>query len=451
MSKRTGHIALGAFLSGTGANGASWRLPEADPASAGTFALYARVARKLEGGCFDTLFMNDGVGISELDPAVLARNAQALRWDPLTLLPALAVVTSRIGLTATANTSYNEPYTLARRFASLDQISAGRAGWNAVTSLGGGPNYNRDDHLAHEERYNRAEEFMDVITALWDSCEDGAAIMDKATGIWLDVSKIHRIHHKGTHFQVQGPLNAPRPVQGHPVITQAGSSAAGRELAARTAEVVFTAAQTIDEARDFCADIAARAAKYGRTRKAFRILPGVSVVVAETQAEAEAKYDRLHDLVDPTTALKSLSRFASLGVDLSDYPLDGPVPLRNDVPLTNTHRSRQQLVMDMIRRERPTIRQLLRMMTAGGHRLLIGTPAAIADDFATWFEAGACDGFNIMFKQIPEGVDDFVDLVIPELQRRGMFREAYTGTTLREHLNLPRPANRFAAQKEAGQ
>jgi FMN-dependent oxidoreductase (nitrilotriacetate monooxygenase family) len=444
-------IALGAFLSGTGANGASWRLPEADPQSATSFGFYARIAQKLEQGKFDTLFMNDSVGIAELDAAVLSRNAQALRWDPLTLLPALAVVTSRIGLTATANTTYNEPYTLARRFASLDQISGGRAGWNAVTSLGGGENFNLDAHVAHEERYLRAEEFMDVIAALWDSCEDDAAVMDKDSGVWLDVGKIHRINHQGKYFRVAGPLNAPRPVQGHPVITQAGSSAAGRELAARTAEVIFTAAQTIDEARDFCADIAARATKYGRSRDSFRILPGVSVVVGATQAEAEAKYDRLHGLQDPVAGLRSLSRFASLGVDLSQYPIDGPVPLPDEIAATNTHRSRQQLVIDLIRRERPTIRQLWRMMTAGGHRLLIGTPASIADDFSNWTDAGAGDGFNIMFAHLPACVDDFVDMVVPELQRRGMFRSDYEATTLRGHLGLPRPPSRYAQHKEAGQ
>src|ERR1700722_13852567 len=203
MPKR---IALGAFLSGTGANGASWRLPEADPPATTSFAFYARIAQKLEQGIFDTLFMNDSVGIPELDAAVLSRNAQALRWDPLTLLPALAVVTSRIGLTATANTTYNEPYTLARRFASLDPISAGRTGWDAVNSLGGGDNYNLDAHVLHDERYLRAEEFMDVIAALWDSCEDGAAVMDKDSGVWLDVGKVHRINHKGKYFQVAGPL-----------------------------------------------------------------------------------------------------------------------------------------------------------------------------------------------------------------------------------------------------
>ena len=301
----TRQLHLGAFLPGGLAQGASWRLPEVDAASCSDFAAYQRVAQTLEAGRFDTIFCNDSVGISEVDPDVLARNTQAMRWDPLTLLPALSVVTQRIGLTATASTSYNEPYTLARRLAALDRLSGGRAGWNAVTSLGGGENFNLDSHMRHEDRYARAEEFIDVITGLWDSWEDDAAIHDKAAGVWSDVSKMHRLNHKGAHFQVRGPLNAPRPVQGHPVIAQAGSSGAGRALAARTGEMIFTAAQTLDEGRAFVVDIRARAAAFGRTPDMFRILPGVSVVTGGTMGEAEAKYDRLHDLLDPGTRLKS--------------------------------------------------------------------------------------------------------------------------------------------------
>jgi FMN-dependent oxidoreductase (nitrilotriacetate monooxygenase family) len=446
MTDPVRQLHLGAFLPGSGAHAGSWRLPEVDTATASDFAAYARVVQKLESGCFDTVFMNDSVGISQLDPQVLARSTGAMRWDPLTLLPALAVVTRRIGLTATANTTYNEPYTLARRFASLDRLSEGRAGWNLVTSLGGGENYNRDDHVLHAERYTRAEEFIDVATGLWDSWEDDAAIEDKASGLWLDPAKMHLLDHRGKYFAVRGPLNAARPVQGYPVIAQAGSSPAGRELAARTGELIFTAAQTIAEGQDFIADITARAAKYGRSREMFRILPGVSVTTAVTQAEAEGKYDRMHGLLDPVASLKSISAFVNIGVDLSAHPLDEPVPLPAVIPETNTHKSRQKLVLDLIRRENPTIRQLHRMMTAGGHRVLIGTPAAIADDFAAWFAAGAADGFNIMFPELRSSVDDFVDLVVPELQRRGLFRREYAGSTLRAHLGLARPANRLAAK-----
>jgi FMN-dependent oxidoreductase (nitrilotriacetate monooxygenase family) len=437
-------IALGAFVPGGGLQGAGWRLPEVDLEAASSFASYKRVAQRLEQGCFDTLFMNDGVGVRDLDPQMLERNTQMQRWDPLTLLPALAVVTERLGLTATANTTYNEPYTLARRLASLDQISEGRAGWNCVTSLGGGENFNRDDHVLHADRYTRAEEFVDVITALWDSWEDDAAIKNKETGIWIDPGKMHLIQHKGTHFSVRGPLNAPRTVQGYPVIAQAGASDPGRELAARTGELIFTAAQTIEEGIAFVADITARAAAHGRTPDQFRIMPGVSVVTATTEAEALAKYDRLYDINESGPRLKAISSFAGLGIDLSAYPLDGPVPLPDVIPETNTHKSRQKLVVDLIRRENPTIRQLFRKLTAGGHRVLVGTPQMIADDFEDWFTQGAADGFNIMFPELLGCVDDFVSLVVPELQRRGLFRTEYSGTTLRDHLGLARPANRFA-------
>jgi FMN-dependent oxidoreductase (nitrilotriacetate monooxygenase family) len=436
-------IRLGAFIPGSGLHGASWRLPEVDVTDPSGFAVYRRVVQKLEAGCFDTMFMNDSVGMNDLDPRQVERNTAATRWDPLTLLPALAVVTERIGLTATANTTYNEPYTLARRLAALDVLSGGRAGWNCVTSLGGGENYNYDSHVLHADRYARAEEFVDVITGLWDSWEDDAVVADKASGLWIDASKMHVLNHKGTHFQVRGPLNVERPPQGYPVIAQAGSSDAGRSLAARTGELIFTAAQTIDEAIAFVADVTAR------PREAFRIMPGVQVTVAETEAEAQQKFDRLHDLQDPRTRLKQISSFVNIGVDLSAHPLDEPVPLPPVIPETNSHKSRQKLVLDLIRRENPTIRQLWRKLSAGGHRVLIGTPAQIADDFAEWFDRGAADGFNIMFPELVGSVDDFVDLVVPELQRRGLFRTAYEGQTLREHLGLARPENRFAARRPA--
>ena len=443
----TRQIALGAFLPGGGVHGAGWRLPEVDVATSSSFDAFRRVAQRLEEGCFDTLFMNDSVGVADLEPRAVERNTQAMRWDPLTLLPALAVVTERIGLVATANTTYNEPYTLARRLSSLDHLSNGRAGWNCVTSLGGGENYNRDDHMPHADRYGRAEEFVDVVTGLWDSWEDDAAVKDKAAGVWADPAKLHLLEHRGRHFTVRGPLNAARAVQGYPVIAQAGASEPGRDLAARTGELIFTAAQTIEEGVAFTADITARAARHGRGRETFRILPGVSVVTAPTEAAALAKYDRLYDIDDSGPRLRAMSIFAGLGVDLSLHPLDGPVPLPDVVPETNTHKSRQKLVVDLIRRERPTIRQLFRKLTAGGHRVLVGTPEMVADDFAAWFGCGAADGFNIMFPELAGCVDDFVGLVVPELQRRGLFRRGYSGTTLREHLGLLRPENRHCVAR----
>jgi FMN-dependent oxidoreductase (nitrilotriacetate monooxygenase family) len=443
MAEPSGTLKLGAFLSGHGSHNASWRLPEVDADASRSFAPYARVTRKLEEGLFDAVFLNDSVAIPDLDADSLSRTSQGMRWDPLTLLPALAVVTDRIGLISTANTTYNEPYTLARRLASLDHISEGRAGWNLVTSLGGGENFNREDHVLHARRYERAEEFVDVITGLWDSWEDDAFVQDKASGIWSDPAKLHFLNHKGAHFSVQGPLNAARPVQGYPVIAQAGSSHDGRELAARTAELIFTAAQTIEEAQAFVADIAARLGKYGRGREDVRILPGVSVYVGKDADEARARYEALQDLLDPVSALKGISRFVNIGLDLWKLPLDEPVVLPAVIPVTNTHKSRQQLVVDLIRREKPTVRQLLRKMVAGGHRLLFGSATDIADDFEHWFRAGAADGFNIMFPDLHGSVDRFVEEVVPELQRRGLYRTAYEGRTLRENLGLARPVNRF--------
>ncbi|MCI4591778.1 LLM class flavin-dependent oxidoreductase [Sphingobium sp. BYY-5] len=447
MTHPSGTLKLGAFLSGHGSHNASWRLPEVDANASRSFAPYARVAQKLEEGLFDALFLNDSVAVPDLDADSLARTSQGMRWDPLTLLPALAVVTRQIGLISTANTTYNEPYTLARRLASLDHLSEGRAGWNLVTSLGGGENFNREDHVLHAQRYERAEEFFDVISGLWDSWEDDAFIQDKNSGIWSDPDKLHLLNHKGRHFAVQGPLNAARPVQGYPVIAQAGSSNDGRELAARTAELIFTAAQTIDEALGFNVDITARLAKYGRKRADIRILPGVSVYVGKDADDARARYEALQDLLDPVSALKGISRFVNLGVDLWKLPLDEPVLLPAAIPVTNTHKSRQQLVIDLIHREKPTVRQLLRKMVAGGHRILFGSAQDIADDFEHWFRAGAADGFNIMFPDLHGSVDRFVDQVVPELQRRGLFRTSYEGRTLRENLGLPRPTNRFVGKK----
>lgn len=452
MSHPSGTLKLGAFLSGHGSHNASWRLPEVDENASRRFAPYARVAQKLEEGLFDAIFLNDSVAVPDLDADSLAHTSQGMRWDPLTLLPALAVVTSRIGLISTANTTYNEPYTLARRLASLDHLSEGRAGWNLVTSLGGGENFNREDHLLHARRYERAEEFFDVITGLWDSWADDAFVQDKASGVWSDPTKMHQLNHKGAHFSVQGPLNAARPVQGYPVIAQAGSSNDGRELAARTAELIFTAAQTIDEALAFGDDISARLARYGRKRADVRILPGVSVYVGDSEQDARARYEALQDLLDPVSALKGISRFVNIGIDLWTLDLDAPVVLPSVIPVTNTHKSRQQLVIDLIRREQPTVRQLLRKMVAGGHRILFGSAQDIADDFERWFRAGAADGFNIMFPDLHGSVDRFVEQVVPELQRRGLFRTHYEGPTLRDNLGLARPANRFsiAVSKSGG-
>ncbi|MEK1938920.1 MAG: NtaA/DmoA family FMN-dependent monooxygenase, partial [Pseudomonas sp.] len=336
-------------------------------------------------------------------------------------------------------------YHIARRFASLDHISGGRAGWNIVTTSNpdAALNFGLTEHMEHGDRYARAREFYDVVTGLWDSWADDAFTLNKSSGQWLDVARMHVLNHRGRHFQVQGPLNAPRPVQGWPVIAQAGSSESGRELAARSAELVFTAQQTLSEARAFYTDLHQRLDRYGRAPDSLKIFPGVSPIVGRSASEAEEKHEQLLELVEPQSALKQLSFLLDLGIDLAALPLDAPVPLPTQTPGTERHKSRQQLVLDLIHRERPTVGQLLRTLGAGGHRLLVGTPTQIVDELAAWYYEGAADGFNILFTHLPGGVDDFVELVVPELQRQGLFRQQYEGATLRENLGLRRVANRF--------
>ncbi|MBD8573899.1 LLM class flavin-dependent oxidoreductase [Pseudomonas syringae] len=441
-------LLLGAFIPSAGIMGASWRHASAAPDSFSDFGHFQWIAQTLEAARFHAVFFNDTVNV-DVDLEVLERGPNSVRWDPLVLLPALAVVTRHIGLIGTASTTYNDPYNIARKLANIDHLSGGRVGWNLVTSLGGGENFNRDAHVLHADRYERAEEFYDVVTGLWDSYEHGAFVQDKASGRFLDTTKLHVLNHHGKHFQVRGPLNAPRPLQGYPVIAQAGSSDAGRALAARAGELIFTAQHTVEQGQAFYRQIKEQAAKSGRHPEHLKILPGVSPVVGKTQAEAQARYDQLQQLLEPKTFLRSISRFASLGFDLSELPFDEVVPLPPEQFDTNTHKSRQKLVFDLIRRERPTVRELFNKLTAGGHRILIGTPQSIADDLQGWFEAGAADGFNVMFSGLHEGIAAFASGVVPELQRRGLFRREYQGATLRENLGLPYITNRKATGSAA--
>jgi FMN-dependent oxidoreductase (nitrilotriacetate monooxygenase family) len=438
---------LGAYFTGSGVQGDSWRHPLAHTDAYRNFDRYRGYARKLEQACFDAMFFYDNV-FAPTDPETVATTPAAPRWDPLVLVAALALVTERIGLVATVSTSYSEPYNVARHFASLDHLSGGRVGWNVVTSTAGGENFNLDGHRDHAERYERAHEFVDVVTGLWDSWADDAFLEDKATGRWADPAGLHVLDHVGKHFRVRGPLNAPRPVQGWPVLAQAGASEDGKALGARIGELIYTAAQDVEEARAYYEDLKARAARYGRRPEHVLILPGVMPVIGRTQAEAEDKWGQLLETRDRAAVLRSLASYASLGVDLTDLPWDATVVLPDHIPLTNSHQSRQKLLVDWIRREKPTVRDLYTRWSQGGHRILVGTPQSVADDFEHWFRSGACDGFNVMFSSAPQGLDDFVGLVVPELQRRGLFRRAYEGTTLREHLGLPRVANRFFAAGE---
>jgi len=444
MSAHSGEMSLAAFLYPTGYHVAAWRHPDV-PADAGVnFPHFADLARLAERGKFDFLFLADSVGARGTDLPALSRAAirYVAQFEPFTLLSALAACTERIGLVASATTTYNEPYHIARKFASLDHISGGRAGWNVVTSQNEDEAYNfgYERHPDHDHRYARALEFTRVVKGLWDSWDDDAFPRDKASGSYFDPAKLHVLNHRGEHFAVRGPLNVPRPPQGHPVIVQAGSSDLGRAVAAEIGEVVFTAQQTLEGARAFYADVRERAERLGRAPRDVVVMPGIFPFVGRTRQEAEEKRGELQALIEDVVGVSLLA--GQLGeVDLSPYPLDGPVP--ETLPETNAGRGRQRLLLEMARREQLTLRQLcLRVAGSRGHWEVVGTPQTIADAMQEWFEGGAADGFNVMAPSLPGGLRDFVELVVPELQRRGLFRTEYTGRTLRDHLGLARPPHR---------
>jgi alkanesulfonate monooxygenase len=352
----------------------------------------------------------------------------------------LATVTSHLGLIATASTTFEQPYLIARRFASLDHISGGRAGWNVVTTSNpdAALNFGLEEHMEHGERYRRAREFVDVVTGLWDSWADDAFIRDVENGIYFDPSKLHVLNHRGEYLSVRGPLNIARPVQGWPVIVQAGASDSGRQLAAETAEVVFAAGGRLADGKAFYADVKGRMDKLGRNRDHLKILPGAFVIVGETLDEAREKRARLDALVHYESAIASLS--ISLGTDASKFDPDAPLP---EIPETNDSKSGRERVVAMAAREKLTVRQLAQRLGGYSGLAFVGTPKTIADEMEQWLLEEACDGFNIMFPFVPEGLVDFVDKVVPELQRRDIYRREYEGRTLRENLGLPRPANRF--------
>jgi FMN-dependent oxidoreductase (nitrilotriacetate monooxygenase family) len=436
-------LKLGAFLMATGHHVAAWRHPNAEANAGLDFQHYKRIVQTAERAKFDMMFLADSAAVWERGDEALSRTS-VVHFEPITLLSALSAVTERIGLVATVSTTYTEPYHLARAFASLDHLSGGRAGWNLVTSANQAEalNFNRDAHVEHPLRYERAREFMRVATGLWDSWEDDAFRRDKASGVFFSPEKIHVLGHKGRHFSVKGPLNVARPVQGYPVLVQAGSSEDGQALAAETAEVVFTAQQTLAHAQSFYSELKGRLAKFGRSPEQLKIMPGIFPVAAKTHREAQQKFDELQALIDPKVGLALLSTMSG-AIDLSQYPVDGPLP---ELPETNGGRSRQALLIDKARREGLTIRQLYQSIAgARGHRQIVGTPESIVDELEEWFTKGGADGFNIMPPYLPGGLDDFVELIIPELRKRGLFRSEYEGRTLRENLELPRPANQFSA------
>jgi FMN-dependent oxidoreductase (nitrilotriacetate monooxygenase family) len=437
MKSTTRQMHLGAFLMETGHHVAAWRHP-AVQANAGTdLRAYIKLAQTAERACFDALFLADNVAANVAPGA--NRAARSDRLDPLTLLPALAVVTERIGLVATVTTSYNEPYHVARKFASLDVLSGGRAGWNLVTSdnAAEAQNFGRDEHIGHAERYERAHEFRQVVTGLWDSWGDDSFVRDQSSGIYYDPATLKVLDHRGKHFAVKGPLNVPRSPQGWPVVVQAGSSETGRALAAQTADVVFTAHPDLASGQAFYRDMKERAAAAGRAPDELKIMPGISVIVADSESEAQERFLELQSLVEPEAGVAMLARMLG-NFDLSGYPLDGPLP---DLPLTDSgQRSRQALLTSLAGSEQLTIRNLYLRIAAGrGHHAVVGTAKTVADAMQAWFEAEAADGFNVMPADLPDGLTRFCDRVVPELQRRGLFRTQYTGTTLRDHLGLRKP------------
>jgi len=442
MTRR--RMVIGMSIRGLGYHPAAWRHPDVPADGTLRFEHYARSAKAAERGHCDLIFFADGIGIRERD--VPAGSLQRLGYElvemePMTLLPALAVVTRHIGLVTTASTTYNEPYNLARKFATLDWISGGRAGWNVVTSWSDAEarNFGRDGQLDYDTRYARAAEFVDVVRGLWDSWEDDAFLFDKARGVFHDPAKLHALNHDGRFFKVAGPLNMARPPQGHPIIVQAGASEQGRDLAAATADIVYCINDNTTAARAFTDDIKGRAVRFGREPGDVKVLPAVRTIVGRTREEARAKFEQLQELLDPLVGLNRLS--GPLG-DLSGHDLDGPVPLDGDGPTGIKSLSKQ--LVERIRREQPTIRQLYQRVAGEGAFSVIGTAADIADVMQDWFETGACDGFNITPTHLPAGCEDFVEMIAPELKRRGLMRTAYEGRTLRENLGLKPVPNRYA-------
>lgn len=417
-------LKLAAFLIRHGHHVAGWRHPHTDLESS-PFEVYRALVQRAEQAHLDAVFFADSLALA--GPPSL---------EPLTLLSALAAVTSRIGLVGTATTTYHEPYSVARAFASLDSISGGRAGWNLVTSdnASEAANFGREQHVGHAERYARAAEFQQVVQGLWNSFDEDSFVNDKQGGVLLDPARVHTLHHQGAHFSVKGPLNVPRSPQGRPVIVQAGGSEAGRTLAAETAEVVFTAQPTLASAQAFYADMKERTARAGRDPDSIKIMPGIFAVVGQSEGEAKEKFDLLQSLIEPKAGLALLGRMIG-NFDLSGYPLDGPLP---ELPETQDgQRSRQQLLTNLAQGENLSIRQLYERIAGGrGHFTVVGTAAQVADQMQAWFEGGAADGFNLMPPSLPVGLNDFLDLVVPELVRRGLFRSEYSARTLRGNLGL---------------
>jgi N-acetyl-S-(2-succino)cysteine monooxygenase len=424
---------------------AGWRHPRAYADGGSNFKRWIEFAQTMERGKLDMLFIADTIGVPGADSMeTLSYQSLVDKFEPMTMLAALSSVTEHLGLVATCATTYNEPYNVARVLASIDHLTGGRGGWNLVT---GGIredafNFNLDTHVEHGDRYERAEEFVDVCHGLWDSFEDDAIIRDKANGVYVIPEKLHYLNHKGKHFSVKGPLSVARSPQGRPVIIQAGASEPAKTLSARIADVVFASQASLGSAKAFYADVKGRLGRFGRSPDDLKIMPGVALFIGRTEAEAEEKYEELMALLQPAVAM-SLLRERVGDIDLSGYPLDGPFP---ELQGNSARMSTPPALVQLARRENLTLRQTaMRMAAARSHWMIKGTPKHVADQFEEWFVNGGADGFNLLPQILPGSLNDFVDLVIPELQRRGLFRTAYEGRTLRENLGVPRPVNRYAA------
>lgn len=449
MSESPRQLALNLFIYPNGHHEAAWRHPLAARERILDVRFYQELAQQAEAAKFDAVFFADALGIGDG-----IRYASRFHLEPLTLINALAAATKHIGFIATASTSYYDPYTLARLFGATDHWTGGRIGWNIVTSSlkSAAANYGQAQHASHAERYERANEFVQAVTRLWDSWEDDAFLNDAESGVFADTNHIHPANYVGKHLRVQGALNLPRSPQGRPVYVQAGSSEDGRQFAAQYAEAIFTAHQTLESAQAFYKDVKQRASQLGRNPAHVKILPGLSPFIGSTEAEALALQREFDDLIQVDYSLLQLNNQLGLGVDLRGQDLDAPFPLHllPDNQDQQEH-SRYQLVLDIVAREKPTLRQLIqRLAGARGHYVLAGTPEQIADHIETWFTQGAADGINVMPPWLPGGFEIFTREVVPILQKRGLFREDYSASTLRGHLGLPRPESQYSqAQQHA--
>lgn len=433
---------LTAFMRPVSLHSGAWRYPGAYPDANFNLSHLKSFVQTLEAAKFDAFFMADHLAVMNMPEEALKRSHTVTSFEPFTLLSALSQVTDRIGLAATASTTYDEPYHVARRFASLDHLSNGRAAWNIVTT--GNPesskNFGQDEHMQHGDRYKRAREFYDVVTGLWDSFADDAFVHDQETGIYVDTDKMHTLNHRGEDLQVRGPLNIARPVQGWPVIVQAGQSEPGRQLAGETAEVVFCSPGNLEAGKALYADIKGRAAAAGRNPAHIHILPAVMVIIGDTVDEARAKRRTLDSLVHYDTAIASLS--VTLGADASGFDPDAPLPA--ELPDTNASKTSRAHVLKLAEEEAGlTVRQLAQRFGGFAGLSFVGTPESVADEMGAWLTEAGADGFTVVFPFLPAGLEDVCTRLVPELQRRGLFRREYEGTTLREHLGLPRPKNQF--------